>query len=108
MKYAIIQNKIVTNIIIADYTNAHMIAKNQNAIAVNCDNYAVGVGTLYENGYFMTQEDKKDEQGNLLIPAGTVIKRELSTEEKFGRLVKEKNQLQKIIDQLLIDTLKEG
>ncbi|WP_113674226.1 hypothetical protein [Vallitalea guaymasensis] len=107
MKYAIIQDGKVKNIIIADYTNANVIAKRSNAIAVNCDNYVIGVGTIYEDGYFLTQEDKRDEQGNLLVPAGTVIKREFSNEQKFSKLVKENEQLQEIIDKLIINSLKE-
>jgi len=82
MKYAMIKNGIVDNIIVADYTMAQILAQTQGYNeAVNCDNYPITIGDLYENGSFMNANDVKDELGNILIPARTVISRELSAEE---------------------------
>jgi hypothetical protein len=82
MKYAMIKNGAIDNIIVADYTMAQTIAISQNYdAAINVDNYPVKMGDLYENGSFMNAEDIKDEEGNILIPARTVIERNMTQEE---------------------------
>lgn len=91
MKYALIKNNIVENIIVADYTMANTLAQKTGRIAVNVDNYPVKIGDIYENGFFMNAEDIKDENGNILIPARTVIERNLTAEEELF-IVKKENE----------------
>ena len=93
MKYAIIKNNIIENIIIADYTMANMLAQQTGHIAINCDNYPVGIGDIYEDGSFMNAEDIKDENGNILIPARTVIERKMTDEEYIYMLKRENEDL---------------
>lgn len=87
MNYAMIKNGKVDNVIVADYTSAHMIKQVEGYDdAINCDNYPVNIGDLYENGQFMNAEDIKDEAGNILIPAKTVIPRKMTDEEYIQQL----------------------
>ena len=94
MKYALIKNNIIENIIVADYTMANMLAMQEDYdTAINCDNYPVGIGDIYENGSFMNAEDVKDENGNILIPARTVIERRMTDEEYIHMLKRENEDL---------------
>lgn len=91
MNYAMIKNGRVVNIIVADYTAAHMIKQaDGHDDAINCDNYPVNIGDIYENGAFMTGADHMDDQGRVLIPARTVIERRMSDEE-YIKLLESKN-----------------
>lgn len=102
MNYALIKNNIIENIIVADYTMANMIAQRNGYIAVNCDNYPVAIGDLYENGSFMNAEDVKDENGNILIPARTVIERRMTDEEYIYMLENQNKDLgQQVTDREL-------
>lgn len=93
MKYALIKNNCIENIIVADYTMANMMAHQMGYIAVNCDNYPVQIGDIYENGAFMNAEPVLDENGNILIPARTVIERNLTAEEELFIVKKENDAL---------------
>jgi len=94
MNYAMIKNGVIDNIIVADYTMAQTLKQLQEYDeAINCDNYPVGVGDIYENGYFMNAEDVKDENGNILIPARTVIERNMTQEEYIKILETENTKL---------------
>ncbi len=93
MRYAMIKDGIVKNIIIADYSMANMLAMETEHIAINVDNYPVNIGDIYENGSFMNAEDIKDEDGNVLIPARTVIERRMTEEEYIYMLKKENEDL---------------
>lgn len=91
MKYALIKNGMVDNVIIADYTSAQTIAQMQGyEKAVNVDHYPVGTGDLYEDGSFMNSIDVVDSNGNILIPARTVIERRMSDEE-YIKILETKN-----------------
>jgi len=104
MNYAMIKNGKIDNIIVADYTMAQTLKQLQGYDdAINCDNYPVGIGDIYENGAFMNAEDVKDDQGNILIPARTVIDRRMSDEEQI-KFLEEKNALmQAAIDDLILN-----
>ena len=94
MNYAMIKNGVIDNIIVADYTMAQTLKQLQGYDeAINCDNYPVGIGDIYENGYFMNAEDVTDEQGNILIPAKTVIERNITAEEQVKILEDENSNL---------------
>lgn len=81
MKYALIKDNVITNIIIADYTMANTLANQTEQIAINVDNYPVSIGDIYENGSFMNVKPVLDREGNVLIPARTVIERQMTDEE---------------------------
>lgn len=103
MRYALIKNGLVENIIVSDYTNAHMIKQSLDMDdAINVDLYQVNVGDVYENGFFLTAIDSKDENNIILIPKGTVIERQLSNEEKFSILELENRELKRKNDDLTI------
>lgn len=94
MNYAMIKNGVIDNIIVADYTMAQTLAQTlEYDAAINCDNYPVKIGDIYENGAFMIGEDVKDEQGNILIPARTVIERNITAEEQVKILEAENSNL---------------
>ena len=93
MKYALIKNKTIKNIIVADYTMANMLAQQSGHIAVNVDNYPVGIGDIYESECFMNAEDINDEDGNILVPARTVIERRMTDEEYIYKLEQENKEL---------------
>lgn len=109
MRYALIKNNIIENIIVADYTMANMIG-NQDGYdeVINCDNYPVSVEDIYEDGSFLTSKDYVDEEGRVLIPKRAVIQRDTTSEEKYSMLKAENTNMQEIIDQLLIDCLMGG
>lgn len=93
MKYAMIKNNIIENIIIADYTMANMLAMQTGYEAINVDNYPVQIGDVYENNSFMNAQDVKDENGNILVPARTVIERRMTDEEYIFKLEQENMEL---------------
>lgn len=90
MKYALVKDNVITNIIVADYSMANMLANETEQIAINCDNYPVSIGDIYENGSFMNAEDITDDDGNILIPARTVIERRM-TDEEYIYMLEEEN-----------------
>lgn len=99
-----IKNGVIDNIIVADYTMAQTLKQIQGYDeAINCDNYPVGIGDIYENGAFMNAEDVTDEQGNILIPARTVIERNI-TEEEQVKILEERNSLmQMALDDIILN-----
>jgi hypothetical protein len=88
MKYALIQEGIIKNIIIADYSSANAIAISQECTAINVDNYPVSIGDTYddEDNIFKTTTDIVDENNNVLIPAGTLISAKQTDEERLQEL----------------------
>ena len=105
MKYALIKNKTIKNIIVADYTMANMLAQQSGHIAVNVDNYPVGIGDIYENECFMNAEDVKDKDGNILVPARTVIERRMTDEEYIYKLEQENKELGQFVTDLELQIL---
>jgi len=104
MRYAMIKNGVIDNIIEADYTNAQSIRViYEYDEAINVDNYSVRIGDKYENGFFLTGEDQYDENGNLLIPAGTIIERRLSDEEYIKILEERLNVIQMALDEVILN-----
>jgi len=51
MKYAIVKDGVVTNVIVADYYNANKIAKSQGGIAVLVDNIPTEIGDTYTEDF---------------------------------------------------------
>lgn len=103
MNYALIKNGVVDNIIVADYTMANTLAMQEGYdCAINSDNYPIGIGDLYENGSFMNAEDVKDANGNILIPARTVIERRMTDEEYIYKLEQENKELKTQTEDLQI------
>ncbi len=92
MNYALIKNNRIENIIVADYTMANILAMQEGYdAAINCDNYPVGIGDIYEDGYFMNADNVIDENGNILVPARTVIERRM-TDEEYIHILKRQNE----------------
>lgn len=91
MNYAMIKNGKIDNIIVADYTMAQTLAMQlEYEAAVNCDNYPVKTGDIYENGSFMNANDILNMNGNILIPARTIIQRRM-TDEEYIKILETKN-----------------
>lgn len=97
-----IKNGFIDNIIVADYTMANIIANEIGCLAVNCDNYPVAIGDIYENDSFMNANDVIDANGNILIPARTVIERKMTDEEYIYKLEQENKELKKQTQDLQI------
>lgn len=108
MNYALIKNNRIENIIVADYTMANMLAQQTGHIAVNVDNYPVGIGDIYENGSFMNAEDIKDENGNILVPARTVIERKMTDEEYIYMLENQNKELGQMVTDRELENLELG
>ena len=104
MNYAMIKNGVIDNIIVADYTMAQTLKQLQGYDeAINCDNYPVKIGDIYENGAFMNAEDVTDEQGNILIPARTVIERNITAEEQVKILEERNSLMQMALDDIILN-----
>lgn len=104
MIYAMIKNGVIDNVIVADYTSAQLLKNNLGYDeAINVDNYPVQKGDIYENGSFLTGEDKLDSEGNLLIPKGTVIQRKMSDEEYIKILEDRLKMAQIALDDLILN-----
>ncbi len=108
MNYALIKNNKIENIIVADYTMANTIAQLEGYEAVNVDNYPIEIGDIYENGSFMNAEDIKDVDGNILIPARTVIQRKMTDEEYIYMLENQNKQLGQDLTDREIENLELG
>ena len=57
MKYAIIKDGVVTNVIVADYYNANKIARSQGGIAVLVDNIPTAIGDTYTEDFKFMRGD---------------------------------------------------
>lgn len=105
MRYALIKNGKVDNIIIADYASTHRIKDGmQMDDAICVDNYPVRIGDLYENGEFLTSEDVIDPNtGEILIPRGTVIERRLTDEEELKLTKADLAAIKEAIDFIILN-----
>ena len=87
MKYAVVRNNTVDNIIECNGLTVQGLAKVMNCMLIACENYAVAVGDTYDNGVFYRD--------------GEPLERIPSTDEKVAQLQSENAQLTAILNAML-------
>ena len=87
MKYAVVRNNTVDNIIECNGLTVQGLAKVMNCMLIACENYAVAVGDTYDTGVFYRD--------------GEPLERIPSTDEKVAQLQAENAQLTAILNVML-------
>lgn len=87
MRYAVVRNNIVDNIIECNGLTVQGLAKVMNCMLIACENYAVAVGDTYDNGVFYRD--------------GEPLERIPSTDEKVAQIQAENVQLTAILNAVL-------
>lgn len=87
MRYAVVRNNTVDNVIECNGFTVQSLAKVMNCMLIACENYAVAEGDTYDNGVFYHN--------------GEPLERIPSTEEKVAQLQSENAQLTAILNAML-------
>lgn len=87
MKYAVVRNNTVDNVIECNGFTVQSLAKVMNCMLIACENYAVATGDTYDNGVFYRN--------------GEPLERIPSTDEKVAQLQYENAQLTAILNAML-------
>lgn len=87
MKYAVVRNNTVDNVIECNGLTVQGLAKVMNCMLIACENYAVAVGDTYDNGVFYRDGEpleripSTDERVAVLESDGTSIKERIASAE---------------------------